>query len=180
MYKAPIACILIAIFLLSVQKSTAQTINAGTFHSPKGAGIALDLNTGKDNTYFSFIVNADFHGIINGKTKMPGIMFSYFYNFESVRRKLNTESYISFYAGPGTVAGYLKDKGKDFGAMGGLAADAGINMIFSKSFVISFGWSSEFAFHLKKSDNPDYNVMTLYKNGVYRWYYPELKILYEF
>jgi len=176
--RFPTICCLF--FLLFVQQKTeAQSLRIGTYQSMKGLGLAADIKDA-NRGYHSLVLYADCCNVFYGTEKVPGFRTSYAYNIHFLGNDHSNGINVSLYSGPGVTVGYVRDHGKDFGFMGSLLADIGININFPNKVTMSLGWSVELGFHLKKSDNPDYNVMTIYNNGLYHCHYPELKIFYRF
>jgi hypothetical protein len=167
------------LLLFSQQMAFSQAIRFGTYQSMKGLGVAMDVKDAHKG-YHSFVLYADCCNVFYGTEKVPGFRTSYAYNIHFLGNSRNNGLNVSLFSGPGFTMGYVRDHGKDFGLMGGLFADAGINFNFPSRITLNLGWSAELGFHLKKGDNPDYNVMTIYKNGFYHCHYPELKIFYRF
>ena len=170
---------LVSFLLLLTSNAYSQDIRIGGYQSMKGLGVTMDI-VEKDNSFHSFILYGDCFKVFSGRESWPGAFAAYAYDFSFSKRMFKEGVSASFYSGPGVAAGYVKDNAKDFGIMGGLYANFGLIVDFRRNVTICLGWSAEVAFHLKNSDKPDYEVLTIYKNGIYRSHFPELRILYRF
>ena len=149
----------------------------GTIHSPKNFGVYFCL-PGPDDSYDTISLMADMYGVISGRYSSPGVKFSY--NHSIVLRNWEINSWnINMYAGPGLSLGYLRDSDRARGGMAGINLAGGLKTHMQRNIDIGVEFCSDIAFYI--SENPRYHnlQLSMYKLGISRVFYPQLKISYK-
>ena len=152
--------------------------SAGTFHSPKGFGVALDYDT-RGPILNSYVLYADIYGIPGDKFNTPGYKFVWTH-YNLLGEKSTDESQISFWLGPGLSAGYVHDHEKDgrAGICATVNCSGAVRFEFSRNIVVDLGISIELGMFASRKDN--YSEITVYSNGIRQGLYPQLKLMYTF
>jgi len=169
---------------LSIQAQSITSILSkrsefGAHFSAKNVGLTVVLPYDED-TMGEIRLVADLEGIISGKENVPGVKLSYLHDNILRRWKPSEKLEVRFLFCPGVSVGVLKDRHIDMGLMLGMTGDAGFDFVFKESpFRISVRISGDIGCHLSEF-NKDGCSMNLYKNGLYRLFYPELSIRYRF
>ena len=158
-------------------------VGTGALFSSKGCGISIVFPSSEGNApepSLDFI--ADFSGFLGGKVPACGAMVRFTDNFMIGGWDLSGGSDIFFYAGPGVSAGWVMDKGRrNYGPMAAFSADAGIAVVFRRFPVrMYFGLSADLGIIADRGKYGKGYVLRLYKDGLQRAYFPELKIAYAF
>lgn len=177
--KIVISVSLMLIFIkANCQADNPRGHEVGMAFSPKGCGISWDFCGNKEAISNLFVVGTDFYGVINGKHN-SGCKAEYFLNYILKTKEAGDGLKISFYSGPGAIAGYLRDKDRGYGLCAGLAADVGVSFKFKTNFNITAGFTGAFAFHISRHGGNNYSV-NFYKNGVLQSFFPVVSIGYTF
>ena len=166
--------------VLLCPQMAAQTLYAGILNSPKSIGIEADFPD-SDNSFKSLSLTMDFCGFYSGKHSRPGIKAGYSFNrFISIKEKEHLD--IIFYMGPGVSAGYVYDNGKSdrAGAVLSLTGTAGWFFRFNRKICLNLSWTLEAGMHVRKDESSGNMKLAFYKNGVYRFPYPQLSIIRQF
>lgn len=191
--KKPICIFLISVGLMSslvcngqsqkeipqIAKESLKAPAAGGYFSIKGIGVSVSIPMPEGN--FSRITLAsDMEDVLTGNTDVPGVKATYCFNYCFVQADGIDNLVVYFAAGPGITAGYLRDKDNSRGPVFGINGSITAAFVFDKKAIISFGWSADAAMHMRKRTGADNNVIHFYRNGLYRAFYPELRIMYYF
>lgn len=171
---------LIAAALSCCADAFSQNNSLGIFNSPKGFGLDY-CRLCEDKAFFNtFNLYADMAGVFSGEAACPGIKFDFCHDIV-IKDVPAGQSRCLIYAGPGISAGYLRDfKAETPGFMLGLNCSAGAKFIFERGFSLDIGFGAEIGMDLcKKNGLYDTAVTTLYKNGLIRFLFPQLKIEYS-
>lgn len=150
----------------------------GLASSPRGIGLAL--MTQKSPAYFnSYSLVADLNGVLSGKRPFPGLKGTYVYDV--ILKEFTVENDVSacFYAGPGLVAGYVRDTDKPFGVVSGLAGNTGVRFDFKRGVSILAECQADIAVYLSRNQRYGNIDLTLYNAGVVRSFYPHIKIMFK-
>lgn len=158
--------------------SRSRAVAIGGSFSPKSIGLTLEIPNKKEDALNTFIIGADLFGVINGRYQ-AGYKIEYFLNYDIISWKGNEGLSLSLFAGPGAMAGFVRDREKNPGLSAGLCADIGVSFSFPSSVKISVGFSAGLAYHISKLKGSGHYV-TFYKNGVYMSPYPVIGIVYIF
>ena len=87
-----------------------------------------------------------------------------------------SEGKYAFYAGPGLMAGYVRDLSNHLGFAGGVSGDIGFRALCLKGITVSVEFQVDFALQFKNR----YTDMSLYRAGYSHSYLPHLRIQYSF
>lgn len=165
--------------LLVCVQTEGQTFRSfGLFSSFKGIGIEGDF-IGKAGNLNSIRLYADIYGLPSGNILRPGVKLCYSSDYIL---KTNKKQYcdISFHIGPGVSLGYVKDYNVQNrpGVILGLTGTAGWLFKFNRKVSLDLSWTLEAGMHLRQEGGK--NRLSLYKNGIYRFPFPQLTIIREF
>lgn len=144
----------------------------GAIQSPKGVGICADFY--RDASSFrSLALTADLIDILDGSASTPGVKLTYYLNMVL---KDWSEGKYACYAGPGLMAGYVRDLNNHLGFAGGVSGDIGFRAHCLKGITLSLEFQVDFALQFKNR----YTDMSLYRAGYSHSYFPLLRIQYSF
>ena len=161
----------------------------GVFNSIKGIG--LTFHQPVDETEFnSFTLFTEVYGIPTGRTGQVGVKFNYSRNIIFHQTDFEN-SLLSFYAGPGVSAGYLRDA--EFGLhenhlvplkhkpgfMLALSGTVGSHFHFRRKLSIDISFTADLGIHLRRDETLNSIGLNLYKNGIFQALYPQVSILYS-
>lgn len=174
-------------FPLSAQES------AGLFSSVKGIGIAA--RTRENNGVFhSATAYIDIYGVATSRCSNPGLHFNVSRQY-ILHRLDKGDVRLTFYAGPGVSAGYVRDhdKGRGIdltslmadndGLMAALSADAGCRFDFSGTIALDLSFTGELGVHARRNEQENgyfATSLSIYNNGWMQLLYPQLSILFKF
>ncbi len=171
-------------FALSVQAQgitslLSRSSELGAHFSAKNTGLTVLIPYDED-TMGEIRLVADLEGIISGRENVPGAKLSYLHDNVIHRWNPSSGLQVRLLFCPGVSVGIMRDRHLDMGLVIALTGDAGFDFVFNESPVtISFRFSGDAGCHLSDF-NRDGCSMNLYKNGLYRLFYPELSIRYRF
>lgn len=167
-----------AIFPAKYSYARSGGMAIGASFSPKATGLVLEFPNKKEDAVNTFIIGADMYGVIKGRYG-AGYKLEYFMNYDLLSWKGSDGLSIALFAGPGAMAGFVRDREKSPGLAAGLCGDIGASFTFRTSVKISLGFSAGLAYHISKRKGTDHSV-TFYKNGVYMAPCPVVSIVYIF
>lgn len=177
---ATVVLLLITIQIVKGEQAASQKrFLAGMYFSPKSIEATFSVR-GVES--FSSMVNigADMCGVYNGKYSKPGVSLAYYGLFDILSCDLGKETALALYTGPGCHLGYVRDKGiDDYGLAAGLGGRIGVAFRFKSPFVVCIDFSAVLGCHIT-GQNEFENKMSIYKNGIYKAYFPQLGIKYSF
>ena len=166
---------LMTFFFLSEIHAQKRTLGA-TF-SYAGCGIAYERQV-NDEIFYEVQLRAETAHMFSSLASSPGITGSYTWNMifaESVSRNGNS---ISFYAGPGVIAGITDGIPLRKGLLFGLKGRIGGECVFSRNVALSASLSPVLGAHVTMIDGMP--CMGLYINGLICSIMPEVGIKYSF
>ena len=163
--------------LLAPLRATGQRAELGIISSPRSAGIAL-LLSGKSGNRSLIRTYVDLYKVMDGTCEVPGYKVDYHILYQVYDRSFSDDFALILSAGPGAVAGYVRDKGKERGLGLGLSGAFIMSMEF-RSVKLSAGISAVLGCHVSSSRLHD-RTLDFYQNGVYQSYIPEITISYSF
>lgn len=167
--------------LTSEKTVSAQDINSfslGTFHSPKGIGISMEMNS-DSQSFDSLTLLADMHGVLTGEHSSPGIKLVY--TRDIIFRHFDKQDYfVDLYAGPGITAGYIRDINEPFSFVAGLSGVAGARFSFLRNLSIDIELCTDLALELNRNNRFRSLNLKIYKSGYYHIFFPQLRIHYCF
>ncbi|MBO8445286.1 MAG: hypothetical protein IAC23_06295 [Bacteroidetes bacterium] len=158
----------------------------GAGPGPKAAGAefafsGIGLNWQKHasgNTFHDMTLEADLYNVLSGKSRCPGIRFSYIKDFIFASSE-HEDFVLNWYAGPGFTAGYVMDHAcEEYGLMTGLCANVGVEFNFEVPVCISIGLMPSLAAHFVKEEGN--LTLNIYTNGLMHILSPKLGIKYRF
>lgn len=172
----------LAAVLLSAAPAAGRSVSL--YNSLKGFGGTLLLPSKTDDTQvLALTFYADTYGVLAGKYVKPGAKFN-ISRFGTV----GSGDRLTFFAGPGFSAGYVRDFDRedfDFdaknasvhGPMAALSATAGIRLAFDRAVSLGFSLTAEAGILVHKDADTSAKILAAYKNGLMRTVYPELSII---
>ncbi len=161
--------------------SAGGRYTVGTLHSPKGFGLCASVQRGPDD-FHSFLVYADITGLPLGAYAdgRPGIKASYFHP-HILHSWGSADRPLELYLGPGGTLGYVRDLGEShFGACMALSCCYGLRWSCRHRLQLTAGWSTELGLHLTRHDERNATTVSLYRNGLFQFFFPQLHIEYAF
>lgn len=184
--------LLSAAFLLPFGLTSAgQTFLAGMYHSPKGVGLSAMLDTDRGQETNILTLRTDFYGVLSGRTREMGGFLSYTHDYIFFRRE--GENYdIHLHAGAGGMVGYAHDfeKGifstydreldRNAGGVLALVGNAGVRFDFRNRLSLDVSLSAAPGLHLRSDPETGAWLLSFYKNGCYRAYFPQIILMYRF
>lgn len=163
---------------------------AGIFQSTKGVGIVLALD-GAEREMDILTLRTDFYGVLSGRTEQPGVCLQYTHDYVFPLRE-TPDCRLSLHAGAGGTAGFVHDFENGFfsaygrqlerqpGWMAALAGGAGLRADFRRRLTLDLSFSVAPGIHLRTDPATGALIVSLYKNGLYHCYMPQVKLLYRF
>ena len=170
---------LLAVLLLPQGLSAASpgkgggTVSLGVTQSLRGAGLSVDF-VRDATTVRSLALTADLIDILDGLASTPGLRLTYHHN---IVLKDWDEGKYAVYAGPGLMAGYVRDLSHHLGFAGGMSGDVGLRVHCLKGFSVSVEWQADFALQFKDRYRQD---ISLYSAGYSQSYLPYVRIQLSF
>ena len=168
--------------------AAAQQRAFGLYNCLKGFGVNLEV-AGADGEFVdSYTLFADIYGFPTGRTDSPGVKFNYSREFPLLEVLENNVSY-SLYAGPGFSTGLVRDFEKNYyqdlshpleknpGFIAALSGIFGCRFGFRNRIVLDLSFTLEAGLHIRKDESGGNAQVSLYKNGIFESFYPQLSIL---
>jgi hypothetical protein len=187
---AHILCLL-ALLLPFGPAVRAQGQRFGLYQSPKGFGITATFDTPAGEEMNTITLRTDFYGLLSARTQHVGAFLTYTHDYRVFQ--LEGEDYaLVVHAGAGVSLGYAHDYEKGFyssydreldrnpGGVAALAGQIGLRIDFRRHLTLDFGFCLEPGIHLRTNPDTGAVILSFYKNGIYRGYYPHLDLLYRF
>lgn len=171
--------IAVSVGLICCLCAFSQEKSAGIFNSPKGFGITFSADT-PNYGFNSFNLYADLTGVLSGKYSTPGVRFDYYRGI--IIKALTTESFdCRLYAGPGVSTGFVRDYGSDnYGMLIALNGTFGAKFVFPRRIAIDLGVTADLGLHIRGEERGQTTNLKLYRNGLIRILYPQIKLEYCF
>lgn len=182
---------LLALLLPLGTAAHAQGQRIGLYQSPKGLGITATFDTASGEEMNSVTLRTDFYGFLSGRTKQIGAILTYTHDYRILRMEVEDCTLI-LHAGAGVSLGYAHDHEVGFyssynrelehapGGVAALAGQIGVRADFRRHLTLDFGFALEPGIHVRTNPNTGAVILSFYKNGIYRGYYPHLELLYRF
>lgn len=182
---------LTAWLLLSGTAVRAQDRLLGVFQSPKGAGVTAVLGSREGGETNIFTLRTDFYGILSGRTRKPGVFFTYTHDYDLLRTDVEDCTLI-LHAGAGGMLGYAHDFEKGFfstfdrqlkhprGGVAAVAGTAGLRIDFPRRLTLDISFTAAPGIHLRSDRSTGALLLSFYKAGIYHVYYPQINLLYRF
>lgn len=148
----------------------------GTWSS-RQCGISASISP-EAGLFNEISISADLWDVLDGSEGCPGLIASYD-RIYSIQTWSHRDSDISLFIGPGYSAGWVLDRGKDWGWLAGMDVIVGIMASFRTPVDLCFGFKAILGLHADVNSTHN-STLTFYKNGYQRAYLPELRIRYRF
>lgn len=184
--------LLLTTLLLSLNTAAqAQRWRAGLFQSPKGVGITVMMDTWSGTETNVFTARTDFYGFLSGRTDRIGAFFTYTHDYLFFLAD-GPDYSIDLLLGAGGSFGFAYDYEKGFfssfdrkldhtpGGVLALAGDVGVRIDFRRRISLDMGFHLEPGIHMRTDPETGALLLSFYRNGIYRGYYPYLNLLYRF
>lgn len=180
-----------ALLLLGSMTAEGQTFLAGTFQSPKGMGLTAMLDTDQGRETNILTIRTDFYGVLSGRTPEIGAFLCYTHDYIFFRREAVNYDML-LHAGAGSMLGYAHDfeKGifssfdreldRNAGGVLALVGNAGVRFDFRRRLSLDISFSAAPGLHLRSDPETGAWLLSFYKNGCYRAYFPQINLMYRF
>lgn len=164
---------------LCIPASAQKGLGVGSFQSFKGLGISLETLSPSGREFNTFTLYADMAGVYLGYNSDPGVKFNYSHNIRLAQFAPQTLDDLSFVAGSGVTAGWVKDSVRDgYGLCTALSGTFAARAVFPCRVGFTLGITLETGLLLY--DNGGHPTTTLYRDGIYHTILPHLTISYQF
>lgn len=151
----------------------------GAFFSPKATGLSSLSTVGAgEDAFIQADLLLDMNGVYRAWNDSPGLQLRVAADYVILRGKFPTGTSLRWMAGPGLMFGYVSDIDNVFGFTGGLTAGTSLMFDFSRKVGVVFSFSADLGLHYRKTDV--HPILKSYRNGYFRSYYPEVRLLYNF
>ena len=180
------------LFALTVPCPWIKAQEVGLFNSPKGIGLAFHTSE-KDGEFHSAAAFVDIYGVATSRCSYPGYKVNLSRQYIFSRAPRDAWS-MSFYAGPGISAGYVRDhdKGRGWdlsslmsdnqGLMFALSGSAGCRFDFGSKVALDLSFTAEAGVHIRRNEKEKgYSAanLSIYNNGLIQIFYPQLTFLFK-
>ena len=182
---------LLALLLPFGTAAHAQGQRVGLYQSPKGFGVTATFDTASGEEMNTITLRTDFYGFLTSRTKQIGAFLTYTHDYRVFR--MEGEDYtLVVHAGAGVSLGYAHDHEVGFysavdrelehnpGGVAALAGQVGVRVDFRRHLTLDLGFSLDPGIHVRTNPNTGAVILSFYKNGIYRGYYPHIDLLYRF
>lgn len=184
--------LLLATLLLSLGTAArAQQRRVGLYQSPKGVGATVVLDAPTDGGVNIFTLRTDFYGLLSARTRQVGAFLTYTHDYCLFWTE--GEGYLLLlHAGAGASLGYAHDYEKGFfssydrefehtpGLVAALSGSVGLCVDFDRHLSLDVSFSLDPGIHLRTNKSTGAVLLSFYRNGIYRGYYPQINLLYRF
>ena len=189
--RKPIHILLLTLLLSMHTAAHAQEWRAGLFQSPKGVGVTVMLDARDLPETNIFCLRTDFYGFLSGRTKQIGAAVSYTHDYLIFLTE-GEEFTLNLHLGAGGTFGYAHDYEKGYfssfdrvlehnpGGVIALNCDVGLRVDFRRRLSLDLSFNLEPGIHLRTDPGTGTLLLSFYKNGIYRGYYPQLNLMYRF
>lgn len=184
------ALILIILSLMPLHLQGQESV--GLFSSVKGIGATVRLpeSGGVFHTATGFV---DIYGVATSRCSNPGLRFNVSRQYV-IGRTTKGDVGMTFYAGPGISAGFVRDhdKGRGIdltslmadneGVMAALSADAGCRFDFGGLVALDLSFAGDLGVHIRQNEwEHGYfaTSLSIYNNGWMQLLYPQITILFR-
>ena len=174
---AYISLLLISVTIYSETDLNAQPKAVSSIWSLGGIGLGYEHNIDEKN-FFQVDLKADISEIIMGKVWTPGACASFTYNIYFASSDTRDNFRIMYFAGPGAVLGWARDRNMPEGCVFGIKGRVGLEALFERNISISACFAPTVGMHFSK--RYDTVHMRLYRNGLIYGFLPEIGIKYSF
>lgn len=176
MKKLSAAIFFFLVACLYAELCQAQPRNTGGQFSLNGIELSYQHSVG-DSVFVDVNAGIDFIDILDVQTNIPGGKARVTYNFIFFKKRYESGA-LSLYAGPGVLAGYIRNKGV-FGPVLGICGRFGLEFNFeSRPITFTADLMPALAVHMRTTGN--YTSLDFFKNGLLYSLSPVLGIRYHF
>lgn len=163
--------------IMNLTVLNAQPRSIGAVFSTSGLGVQYDHCVESGN-YFSVDIMMDTDNLIWENVEHPGVAASFTWNIIFAEKTSSYGNRVSFFAGPGIMAGYVTDLSSKAGFAFGMKGRIGIECRFKRPFILSACIAPTLGIHL--TSEIDHVSMKIYKSGLAETIAPQIGIKYAF
>ncbi|MCR5352554.1 MAG: hypothetical protein K6E35_08720 [Bacteroidales bacterium] len=186
-----IALAALLLCLLFSPPAKGQQALVGLYQSPKGVGVSAMFEGERGDVLDIVTLRTDFYGILTGRTDEPGVCLTYTHDYSFLWVEW-PEFTMSLHAGAGGLLGYVHDWEEGIfsaierqlqhsaGFAAGLAGNVGLRLDFDRRLSLDLSFTTAPGIHLRTDKETGAVILSFYKNGLYRSYFPQINILYRF
>ena len=179
-----------ALFLCLGAAAQGRDWLTGLYQSPKGVGATVILD-GSDRQMEILTLRTDFYGLLSGRTADIGACISFTHDYSLFVRE-GEDFRLQIHAGAGGMAGYMHDFEKGVlsatdrqlehasGWTAALVGNLGLRVDFRRHLTLDLSFSLTPGAHLRTDPGTGALIVSLYRNGLYHVYYPQLNLMYRF
>ena len=151
----------------------------GAFFSPKATGLSSlsSIGAGED-AFIQADLLLDMNGVYRAWNESPGLQLRAAAEYVIIRGSFATGTAIRWMAGPGLMFGYVSDVDNVFGFTGCVTAETSLMFDFRRKVGIVFSFAADLGLHYRETEV--HPILKSYRNGYFRAYYPEIRLLYNF
>lgn len=153
-----------------------RTIGLSFSYNEFSAVLGIPLKSGE---HFRISANMDMDGVISGDSLYPGISTDAVYLFEFARADFPNGESMTFMAGPGAAAGYVREFKGSYGVMASLTGFIGFEYDFAVPVSVSLSLEPCIGLHVSR-DRFGYITMGFYKAGIIYSLAPHIGVKYRF
>jgi len=177
--------------LLCAAANGQDRLLLGSFQSPKGFGASIFF-VSRDGTETDILtLRTDFYGLLAGRTRDVGGCLAYTHDYLLFATD-GPDFRIQLHAGAGGALAYVHDFENGFfsaterllernpGIAAGLAGNLGLRVDFRRHLTLDVSFSAIPGVHLRTDHHTGTLLVSLYRNGLYHAYYPQLNLMYRF
>ena len=169
--------LIIAGLCFSLGIMNAQSKALGLSFSVTSLGLAYEHFV-ESNNFVIIDLAIDTDDYMWSRSDHLGANMSLVWNIVFAERLSKYGNKVSFYAGPGIMAGYVTDLNNMPGATFGMKGRIGMECCFKRSIVLSASLSPILGCHITSKN--DEIKMRIYKSGLLQTIVPEIGIKYAF
>lgn len=166
--------------------------SVGLFSSVKGIGATVRTRE-SGGVFHSATAFIDIYGVPTSRCSNPGMRFNVSRQY-IIGRASRGDVAMTFYAGPGVTAGYVRDhdkgRGIDFtslmsdndGFMAALSADTGCRFDFGGQVSLDLSFAGELGVHVRRNEREHgyfATSLSVYNNGWMQLLYPQIIFLFR-
>ena len=192
MYGKKLHTVLLVFLLGLLALPTRAQESLGLYNSPKGFGATVRFAE-KDGIFHTIVGYIDIYGVPTSRCSYPGIRFNASRQYIFAREERG-EINMTFYAGPGITAGYVRDhdkgRGIDFVSLFGntegiavaVSGDVGCRFDFPGPVSLDLSFTADLGIHMRRNEM-EWNYfspsVSIFNNGLIQALYPQLTILFR-
>lgn len=168
-----------ATFLMAMSHNLyAQPKSVGATFSFSGFSLSYEHALNRNSSFVEASLKAETAEIFLYRASIPGISGSVTWNIPLKEWDSADGNRLTFFAGPGLVAGYGQDYKMPAGVFFGLKGRVGVECDFSRNVIISAFLSPVLGSYVEFYR--DHLIMRMYRNGILCALSPEVGVKYRF